>query len=51
MSWLGVAFVLSGSATIITWYATGKDYLGHPLTIDLESGANYSAYSAPNGYT
>lgn len=22
LSWLGVAFVLSGSATIITWYMT-----------------------------
>lgn len=32
LSWLGVAFVLSGSATIITWYVLSQSLLVHQPT-------------------
>ncbi|KAJ5461966.1 uncharacterized protein N7458_003518 [Penicillium daleae] len=49
LSWIGVAFVLSGSATIITWYVLNeiRKSVARPLTVELNyRGKLYAIFSA-----
>lgn len=49
LSWIGVAFVLSGSATIITWYVLNeiRESVARPLTVELNyRGKLYAIFSA-----